>query len=277
MGASGLVRAVQAGSATVRASIGGRTQDLALTVLPPLTATVAPVNATSEVLIESSIGLTFSENVNAASVTAATVVLTRGGIVVPASRSVIGRVVTITPTAPLSEFQTAYVVTVTSGLTSTLGTRLATTLTSNFTTIFWDPAYYYRLTTNSIGPTSSLDVDGNGFCTMASSGPSLGQAWFFLPILGTGHFTMHNGAGGVGNGLEGADAPTPCFIGGLTVLFSGMLWKTTPAPTAGSHYLQNQNFGVNKSLSTLSGVPEMHPTANTPSQFWTFTRLSRRP
>ena len=279
IGDNGVLRALQPGNATVRATIGGRTQELSITVLPPLTVTVTPSAAASDVLIDANIRLTFSETVNASSVTAATIALTRNGIVVPATRAANGRVVTVTPTAPMLEFQNSYVVTVNSGLTSTLGTRLLSTLTSSFVTTFWDPNYSYRLTNSAAGTGRSLDLNINAFCIMANSGSTPGQSWFFVPIANAGgFFTMHTEVAGATAALEGAVAPTPCFMTNTNVLFTGMHWRAAPAPPSapGAYYLYNLNFGVNRALDILGTAPQMNPTANTSTQFWTFTRLSRR-
>ncbi len=279
VGASGVVRALQPGNAVVRATVGGRTQDLALTVLSPMTATASPVNAAGDVLIESSITVTFSENVNPASVSAATVTLTRNGVAVAATRSTNGRVVTLTPTAPLTEFQSTYVVTVTPDLQSTQGTRLASPLTSSFATIFWDPNYTYRITNSSTGGGRSLDLTNEARCTMVNNGSSAGQAWFFLrTIPWPGYYTMHTAIAGTAAALEGAIAPTSCFMTTSSNVFTGMTWRPSAAPPTapGAYYLQNLNFGVNRSLDIANTIPQMSPTSNTSSQFWTFTRLSRR-
>jgi Bacterial Ig-like domain len=277
---SGVLTALQPGAAVIRATIGKRAQDLALSVLPAVTATVAPLSGTIDVPIDAGIGISFSQPIDPSTVTAASVTVTRNGVPVTAARIVQGSVVTITPIVPLVEFNSTYVVSVSTAVRSLVGTRLAAPLTSTFTTILWDPNYTYRLTTNALGNGTSLGLLSDlRTCSMEPSSSSTSQSWYFLPIVGSGgYFTMRNVAAGPSVALEGADSPFACFLFTDGVVFTGMIWRAVPAspfaPT--TFYLQSLNYGAAKALGAVSGVPQMLPTGNNTSQFWTFTRLGRR-
>jgi hypothetical protein len=277
---AGVLRATQPGAAIVRATVGGRAQDLPVTVLSAVNAVVVPLNGSIDIPIDAGIGVTFSAPVDASTVNALSVTVTRNGVPVTAARSVQGSVVTITPIVPLVEFNSTYVVSVSTAVRSIVGTRLAAPLTSTFTTILWDPNYTYRLTTNALGSGSSLGLQSDlRTCAMESSSSSTTQQWYFLPIVGSGgYFTVRNVAAGPSLALEGADSPFACFMFADGVVFTGMIWRAVPAspfaPTA--YYLQNLNFGPDKALRGGAGAPVMLPTGNNTSQFWTFTRLGRR-
>lgn len=277
---SGMLTALQPGAAVVRATIGKRAQDLSLSVLPVVTATVVPLSGTIDVPIDAGIGISFSQPIEPSSVTASSVTVTRNGVPITAARVVQGSVLTIAPIVPLVEFNSTYVVSVSTAVRSIVGTRLAAPLTSTFTTILWDPNYTYRLTANALGNGTSLGLLSDfRTCSMEPTSSIPSQSWYFLPIVGSGgYFTMRNVAAGPSLALEGSDAPFACFMFTDGVVFTGMIWRAVPAspfaPT--SFYLQSLNYGAAKALGAVSGVPQMLPTTNNTSQFWTFTRLGRR-
>jgi len=287
---TGLITALSAGSVTISASSEGKTGSVVITVLGTPTLSVvsfSPTSASTNVSIESVVQVTFSENINAATVTAGTVALSTGGVAVPATRTVSGKVVTITPNSLLAEFNAAYVVTITTSLKSSVGNSLPNNVGAGFTTVFWDPNYYYRLTNDFLGAGESLDTfSGGGYeCYMGTTGGFTGQFWYFTPINGApGYYTMQNQFGGPTRGLEGADSPGACFLAGPLVpgQFTGMMWKPVSAAqfSPGRYFLQSLNFGSAKSLDTpflgTEPHPSMQPTGGFTGQFWTFTRLFHR-
>jgi hypothetical protein len=287
---SGLITAVSAGSATITATSEGRSGTVALTIVgtPTLSITsISPTNGGSDVSIEGKVIITFSSNINAATVTASSVTLTKGGVAVSASRTVSGNVVTLTPSSLLDEFGTFYGVSITTAVRSSVGNQLPSTVQSSFSTAFWDPSYYYRLTNDYRGPNESLDSypDGTYNCWMGPTGNYSGQHWYFLPIAGSGgYYTMQNLYGGSGRALEGAASPGQCFLAGPPFTpgqFTGMMWKPVSASAfaPGRWYLQNWGSSA-KSLDTplLNNIPwpSMQNTGPYTGQAWLFTRLSRR-
>ncbi len=284
--AQGVISGIAAGAATITAFSEGKIDTKVITVLgvPSLSVvSISPTNSASNVMIESTVQITFSDNINPATVNSASVVLRRGGVAVAATRTVSLKTVTLTPSALLTEFESGYEVTVTTAVQSTIGNTLPSNVVSSFNTAFWDPGYYYRLT-NDFLVGEALDIyPGTLDCFTIGVGNFSGQTWYFLPAAGSpGFYTMHTLYTGSGMALEGADSPTRCFMtGNNPPLPTGMLWKTAPWPFGGGkYYLQNMNFGAAKSLDTpFQGavtVPSMQPTGAFTGQAWTFTRLFKR-
>lgn len=283
---AGLITAGSVGSAVISASAEGKSGTKTITVVGTPTLSISnltPVSGASKLLVDTPAVITFSENIDAATVTASTISLTQGSTAVAANRVVTGRTVTLTPVALLTEFQTPYLLTITTGVKSSAGNRLAANVTASFTTIFWDPNYHYRLKT-SFRPSDSLDTNPTSFearVTTTGQG-TLGQYWFFALIGGLSAFTVHSSVGTSSRALEGGDEPGAAFLTSSATLYSGMYWSAVPVGTAapGAYYLRCQSHGAAKSLATpLVGsvpVPMMQPTANDSAQWWTFTRLGHR-
>ena len=250
----------------------------------PLTVTGAtPDPSGGTIAIGDTLRLVFSEPLDAGTVTASTVSLTQGGAPVAVSRTVSSNVLSIVPAALLTEFNTAYVLTLTRELRSAAGNRLASGEQRTYTTEFWSPRYYYRMTNDLLGPGQALetDVGTSQAAFMAPAADRPGQLWFFLLIPPSQHYTMQNADGGDTSGVEGAVPPSPILMFGGFVPggFSGMMWLPVPA-APGRFYMRNLNFQDARSLDTPLElgvpVPRMELTANSPGQHWTFQRLSQR-
>ena len=99
---------------------GGATAD----TTPPTITAVTPLNAASGVSVKTSITATFSETLNASSVSAASFTLTDGASSVPGTVSYSGNTATFTPAIELAH-ATPYTATVASGVTDTAGNALA--------------------------------------------------------------------------------------------------------------------------------------------------------
>lgn len=287
---TGRVTGVTVGQTTLTATCAGGSvsSGASITVVGNPTLSVnssLPAAGAAELPIESSFQITFSETLNATTVTAASVSLrlTAGGTAVAATRTVSGNRITITPTAPLTEFNTNYSVVILNTVASAVGNTLPSTVTLSYRTAFWDPSYYYRVRNRFAGDVRSLDTfSGGGFeAFMGDTDGFTGQFWYFIP-RGGGFYSMQNLFGGETRGLEGADTGTRPFLttGGLpaTVSFTGMLWR--PILVSGDDYLLRTASGATKSLATLSDVPQL---ITTPSSFgsnssfrWYFTRLFKR-
>lgn len=242
-----------------------------------------PAAAAQNVGIEATVQIQFSADINAATVTSSSVKVERDGTPVAGTLAVAGSTVTFTPTALLTEFNTAYTVTVTTGVRAASGGRLAADVMSDFTTAFWDPAFYYRMTNLFQGPTLSLDTYGGSFaCFMGDTGGYSGQYWYFTPIGVTGYYTMRNAFQGDALALEGANSPDACFLGGQTPaggFYSGQYWK--PIAYDDGYRMQNLSLGDARSLDVTdvgggTYVPMMTDTGTFTGQQWYFTRLIKR-
>jgi hypothetical protein len=284
----GIVTGLTAGSVTITATADGKSATLSVSVTGAATlgiTGITPSSGSTDLTIESTVQITFSAALNAATVTAATVRVAAGATAVPGTLTVNGSTVTFTPTPVLTEFRTAYTVTVTTAVLSAVGNRLPNDATSTFTTAFWDPAYYYKVSNEYAGPTKALDTFSDTFgCFFATTGNFSGQFWYFTPTLTPGYYSMRNQFQGETKALEGADSPAPCFLTGTPPggFFSGQLWK--PVAFGGQfptgYRLQNLYLGTAKSLDAplVSGAqtPIMQATGNFTGQVWYFTRQSHR-
>jgi len=174
-----VVHGVALGTATITATVSGQSGSTVVTVGPGAILTVSSVTPAANALsvgIEGSIKITFSEPINASTATASNVRVAVGAATVAGTIAVAGNVITVTPTAPLTEFNTVYTVAVTPGVLSTTGNYLAANQSSTFTTTFLDPSYYYRITNELQGPSKALDTFSNTFaCFMGISAISKGN------------------------------------------------------------------------------------------------------
>jgi len=280
--ASGLITAVAAGSVTVSAQSEGKTGNLALTILgtPTLSiASVSPTNGSTNRSIETSFVVTFSENISAATVNATSVALTAFGNPIAASRTVSGKVLTITPTSLLPENSTIALV-ITTALKSAVGNTLPSAFNGSFGIAQFDPNYYYRFFNNLTGQANSLDTFSNTFQGfMGPTGGFSGQYWYMSPITGApGYYLMRNLFKGDNWYLEGTDGVSPVELQNTAPnVFSGQAWRFGANGFGpGCFSLQNQNFGGSKSMANVGGSVIMQPTANTGSQCWSIARTGRR-
>lgn len=248
-------------------------------------ASAAPAADAQNVGIEATVQIQFSADINAATVTASSVKVEADGTPVVGTLAVNGNTVTFTPTGLLMEFNTAYTVTVTTGVRGASGGRLAADAVSTFTTVFWDPAFYYRLTNLFQGATLSLDTFSDTYgCFMGDTGGFTGQFWYFTPIAGSdGYYSMRNQFQGESQALEGAGAPDRCLLTGQPApneFFTGQMWK--PIAYGDGFRLQNLNLGAAKSLDVIEEgdtdvyIPMMVDTGGFSGQMWFFTRLGKR-
>jgi hypothetical protein len=110
-------------------------------IVPPTISTVSPVNGATGVSIGTTVSATFSEAVNAATITAANVELRGpGSTLVTATLNTSSNIVTLTPTAPLAN-ATLYTATIkggTTGVKDLAGNSLASDFVWSFTTTIGD-------------------------------------------------------------------------------------------------------------------------------------------
>jgi O-glycosyl hydrolase len=156
-------------------------------VPPPTVSSVTPTNTTTGVAITSDVTATFSEAMNAASITAATFTLVpQGGAAVAAtvSYSSNGNVATLTPTAPLTN-NTTYTATITTGVSSSAGSALAANYTWSFTTVLGPVPTVNAVTpvnlTNGVAITSTVTAT---FSEAMSSSTITGSNFTLAPTAG---------------------------------------------------------------------------------------------
>jgi len=212
--ASGLVAALAQGTTTISATTSGRTGSAVITVQggPVLTvSSIRPAAAATDVAIDSVVRIVFSEPLDVTTVTSTSVTLSQGTTVVDGTRSVSGNTVTLTPLAKLTEFNTSYRVAVTADVKSTGANYLAAPFAATFTTAFWDPAYFYRITNAFMGPTKALDTfsGATNQCFFGDLGNFQGQNWYFVPIP-TAAGTMPLYSFGAGGGFGSVAARLVC-------------------------------------------------------------------
>jgi len=289
---AGVVHGVALGTATITATVSGQSGSTVVTVGPGAILTVSSVTPAANALsvgIEGSIKITFSEPINASTATASNVRVAVGAATVAGTIAVAGNVITVTPTAPLTEFNTVYTVAVTPGVLSTTGNYLAANQSSTFTTTFLDPSYYYRITNELQGPSKALDTFSNTFaCFMGDLGNFQGQHWYAVPIVGqAGYYQLRNLFQLDARQLDGAATQSGCGLVATPTSGSvptGQAWKIVPygAPYATGYRLQDLTFGASQSLDAAAAtngglsIPIMQATAAAVSQVWYFTRTIHR-
>ncbi|MBK8397054.1 MAG: Ig-like domain-containing protein [Leptospiraceae bacterium] len=125
-----------------------------------LTATISPSDGSTNVSVSAGISIAFNRQINVSTIHSGTVYLTIGGTPVPGTLTIAGTSAAVfIPNSPLS-YNTSYTLTVTTGVTDTLGPpqSLAANATSTFTT-----------QADSSLPTVTLVSPGNGDSNIATN------------------------------------------------------------------------------------------------------------
>ncbi|MFH2119978.1 MAG: Ig-like domain-containing protein [Pseudomonadota bacterium] len=130
------------------------------TTAPAVSSTV-PADLATGVAINSAIAATFSEAMDAATITTATFTLTQGATPVPGAVTYAGTVATLNPTSDLAA-NTVFTATITTGVKDLAGNALATNKVWSFTTG----------TTAAAGPDPVLLGTAGNFVILAKSGIS---------------------------------------------------------------------------------------------------------
>ncbi|BBO17612.1 conserved hypothetical protein [Candidatus Brocadia pituitae] len=131
---------------------------------PPTVNATSPQNNATNVPITSAITATFSETMNAATITNST--FTINGVAGTVSYS--GTTATFTPSSPLA-YSTVYTATITTGVTDVAGNPMTANYTWNFTTADNNMLVYYRFDENS--GTTAADSSGNSNNGAIINGP----------------------------------------------------------------------------------------------------------
>jgi Ice-binding-like/Bacterial Ig-like domain len=107
----------------------GATPDTAAPTIP----TMNPANTTTAVATNHTIVVTFSEAMNAATITSSTFIVKQGSTIIPGTIVYTGTTAIFTPASPFEGNKT-YTVTITTGVKDVAGNALAANTTSSFTT-----------------------------------------------------------------------------------------------------------------------------------------------
>jgi hypothetical protein len=115
---------------------------------PPTVTAVVPANGSTNVPISQALGVTFSEAMDPATITTATITLTSSGGAVTGVVTSSGAGATFTPSSPLA-YNTVYTATVTTGAQDLAGQPLASNYVWSFTTTTPPPAVISTIPLNS--------------------------------------------------------------------------------------------------------------------------------
>jgi hypothetical protein len=110
------------------------TTGVAADTTPPTVFSTSPTNGTTDVPVNSAVTATFSENMNALSITAANFALKNGSTGVDGAVTYNNKIATFTPTGALDN-GTAYTATITTAVKDAAGNAMASAKTWSFTTL----------------------------------------------------------------------------------------------------------------------------------------------
>lgn len=143
-------------------------------VTPPSISSVSPLSGASSVAVFSKVTATFSEPVDASTLTASTFTLKQGTVSVAGTISISGSTVTFTPSAALAG-NTVYTATLTNGVKDLSGNAMSANYTWNFTTAM--PADMTPPTVSSVLPVSgATSVAMNSTVSVVFSEPVMGTS-----------------------------------------------------------------------------------------------------
>jgi len=240
-------------------------------VIDGLTLTdVTPAPGATDVPVDKLMQITASKAIEAGSVQG-NVLLFKSGAAVPATVSVNGPVITVSPEARLEEFQTEYTLVVKADLKSIDGTALGIDAMLTFTTVTLAEGQKYSIRNAYHGQAYDLSVGNNDNCRLTSNGTQQ-DAW--IPArFPQGGFYLHSANRGVGFALEGSDGADPCLLV-QTVGATGQGWRFVKS---GNGFLMQTNFqGPNRALDATKvppdvAKPRMEDVNGESNQVWFFT------
>ena len=182
---------------------------VALDTTPPSVTTTAPPGGTAGVSLSAVVTATFSEAMNATTITASTFLLRDpAGAAVPASVSYTAgaQTATLTPTSALAA-TTTYTATVTTGVRDTAGNALANSVGWSFTTASGPTGLVLAYGFGEGGGGSATDASGNG-----NTGTVAGATW--TPTGKSGSALSFDG---VNDRVNVADAASLDLTTGMTL------------------------------------------------------------
>lgn len=267
----------------------------------PTVASISPGNGATKVDIDASLVVTFSEPIQASSVTSSSFTVRADTWVdsvlqplLAGTITVSGNTVTFKPTrGRWQEYSTGYTVALTSGIKDLAGNALSS-FSSTFQSVFLDEDYLYKFHTELQGKARVLDTYANSYGAhmSLSSANTSGARWY---VTATGNsWLLRNQFGGDTRYLEGG---TGAGIANLAAgVFTGQIWNfvqvsgrlgvptTPPAVNESpvSYRMRTQFQGSARSLelvfSNVNNVYEafMDADSNYIGSWWFITNFARR-
>ncbi len=206
----------------------------------PTVSSTSPVSSAVDVPITAQIGITFSEVMDASTISTATVRVNNGAVAGTVTLDASGKVATFAPSANLSS-STDYTVTVTTGVEDTAGNAMGSAYSWSFRTMSVDAT---PPTVTVVSPIAgATGVDPATLITATFSEAMLATT------ISTSTFTVSGGVTG-------------------TVSYDPATWKATFTPSAA---LAN---GTNYTVTISTGVKDLAGNAMAAAKVWTFTTLA---
>ena len=168
-------------------SFAGSATSASTVAIGPLTATITPADQATNVSVSAGISVAFNREINASTIHSATVYLMQGASIVSGTLTVAGtNAAVFIPSSPLS-YNTTYTLTVTTGVTDTLGPPQS--LSANVTSTFTTQADTALPTVSLVSPGSSatnVSTNANIFITFSKA--------MAAATLNTTNITLFDGA-----------------------------------------------------------------------------------
>jgi O-glycosyl hydrolase len=254
----------------------------------PTVTAVTPVNASTGIAITSAVTATFSEAMNASTITGSTFTLTpQGGSAVASTVTYNADVATLTPTAPLVN-GTTYTATITTGVTSSGGSALASNYTWSFTTVAAAPPpapAVTAVTPASLSTTAAISTTVTATFNQAMSSSTITASTFTLTgpgntsvqgtvayNAGTSVATFTPAANLAYNTTYTATLSTSIMSSGGVALSAPYMWSftttTAPVPTVTTTTPTSGATGVNVANALMATFSQpMNSSTITASTF----------
>jgi methionine-rich copper-binding protein CopC len=222
-----------------------------LDATPPTVTSVVPANGATNVAPNATVQVTFSEPMDASTITTTNIVLRNTGTsaVVPATvtYNAATNVATLTPNGPLSN-STGYTLTVTTGVKDAAGNALATQFTSQFNTAGIADTTAPTITARNPAP-NATNVATNTTVTVTFSEP------MDSTTINSTNFKL-------------APTPTPGAPVAATVTYNAATNTATLTPTS------PLGSSVNYTATVTTGVKDVAGNALASQSTWTFTTIA---
>jgi hypothetical protein len=210
---------------------------------PPRVDSTSPANGATDVAVNSAIKATFSEAMDASTITTSTFTVDAGGNNISGSVSYSGTTATFTPSSNLS-YSTTYTVMITTGVKDLAGNAMVTDYHSSFTAASAPP--------DTTPPTvsSTTPVNGATDVTINSNVAATFSEAMDAATITAATFTISNNSGNIGG----------------TVSYSGTTAIFTPSA--------NLDFNTMYTATITTGVKDLAGNAMASNYTWSFTTAS---
>jgi type IV pilus assembly protein PilY1 len=207
---------------------------------PPTVSSTSPVSSAVDVPVTSKIDITFSEVMDASTISTLTIKVNGGAVTGTVTLDASGKVATFTPSANLSSF-TNYTVSVSTGVKDAAGNAMASAYSWGFRTMSVDATPPTVTVVSPIAGATSIDPSTVITATFSEA--------MLASTISTSTFTVSGGVTG-------------------TVSYDPATWKATFTPSVA---LAN---GTNYTVTVTTGVKDLAGNAMAAAKSWTFTTLA---